>query len=1187
MASQSFDSGQPLRLLMPTVRPPTPHVWILPSPPSPPTRSPRAKPTQGRLMRSRSGSATATTDTTGVGKSMATRRGEERRSMHGERWIGRKCRFEIVVERMELTGYQVYAVEKWIVERTRPVTVLTLMHDSVQITVTALSPMATMTYPEAVAEFKAAIQHLRKQDGARPKEVPQGTLMVTSLAHFRSDYTIVHIPDGDFLAVQERLYSNINLLRMGCSGRSAVTLEDPSEATKDRFKSMYFLSDGPPPTSVLRSKSHPRSHTRGYSHPATTLGISPTLPEDSAISISTSHQQNLMGLHHSNTSQSGTIGTSGTPRHPHFASYVLELVKLLQVALSICGMFPLLPPYAPGPMFDGLLCDVTVDGLRKWVVEIGESLIGFESTERIADPSVVAALLSFVLSTRNKLSALVQAVPKDPFLYPHEFLCTLSSHALTQLAGNSNSTHSTPLLPTLISSQLSAQSGYSSPWYGNSVISPAVSPLSSAPESVMFLYPLVTILNLFFSTPQTQPNPPIANDNSLSVPVTYLTFSLHSALVSAHDTKSRYPDSRRVHRVLLSKLDPTSDEDAMDEERKGLSGRVMGFVGRAHGAGGLGVPTADLGQFVRAVVGGRERGREREKEKNRLNRDGENVQEFGDGVAVDEKERVGGSLKALWGGKVEELARMRERAEARGSAHRSRKREILKERERDREKDKDKDRLTSSDVDETVMKNAGEDELAFGGAWSGRVQKKLEMWAGINRSKKSVDLTPVRSNVRTSSVVIPLSAQSSSSSHVYPTSEPKGREVPAVVVSSDKGEEDELLSSGQVSPISVSRMHNPFILSRSTDVSSANLVGNESEKRLDEFLARRERKQKQTRAHAQGEDPGGERRGIRDGGNYFAIGEEATWRSRVLADEIGELTKSESNSCGLGRRHTFHDLDSVRNISILPVDWMHIDVELCGQILVMRRREAHLDGVAKCLEYLTCTLSRLSDTLRASRDAHGPLITALTSPISSDNPHLGHSETPVLAAVHALPSLPPVAALEYEAAQLRVGEMWGNARAARRKVWELRNAVFGPVGLGSSSGMERGGGRGPRGKRRVPQWTLAGTDRLVDVHGRTESEAEEERLAAAGNSSRSFISDDESDGDVGIADVAGSGVTGLREGEAETEAERQGMMPMWLLRVFTSWGARWGFLRRGDGMGATREPSPSGDASPTGGGVPA
>lgn len=51
--------------------------------------------------------------------------------------------------------------------------------------------------------------------------------MATSLAHFRSDYTIVRIPDGNYLAVREHLYANINLLRMGCSGRSALTLEEP------------------------------------------------------------------------------------------------------------------------------------------------------------------------------------------------------------------------------------------------------------------------------------------------------------------------------------------------------------------------------------------------------------------------------------------------------------------------------------------------------------------------------------------------------------------------------------------------------------------------------------------------------------------------------------------------------------------------------------------------------------------------------------------------------------------------------------------------------------------------------------------------------------------------------------------------------------------------------------------------
>lgn len=218
--------------------------------------------------------------------------------------------------------------------------------------------------------------------------------MVTSLAHFRSDYTIVHIPNGDFLAVQERLYSNINLLRMGCSGRSAVTLEEPrypyvfisvgtfdsflgSDTTKDRFKSTYFLSDGPPPAGAFRSKSHSRTHTRTYSQPATTFSLA--VPETSAVPASSSHPMNAtISLTHPNVSHTGAVATPGPSRHPHFTTYVLELVKLLQAALAICGMFPLPLSYTSTAAFDGLLCDVTIDGLHRWVAEIGEILVGLE-----------------------------------------------------------------------------------------------------------------------------------------------------------------------------------------------------------------------------------------------------------------------------------------------------------------------------------------------------------------------------------------------------------------------------------------------------------------------------------------------------------------------------------------------------------------------------------------------------------------------------------------------------------------------------------------------------------------------------------------------------------------------------------------------------------------------------------------
>lgn len=111
-----------------------------------------------------------------------------------------------------------------------------------KITVTALAPSSSLTHHEAQTEWEKASQFLRR-DGARPKEVhslflsvycfiiilksDRGTLMVTSLANFRSDFTIVQIPDGNYLHAREQLWTNINLLRMGCSGRRALTLQKP------------------------------------------------------------------------------------------------------------------------------------------------------------------------------------------------------------------------------------------------------------------------------------------------------------------------------------------------------------------------------------------------------------------------------------------------------------------------------------------------------------------------------------------------------------------------------------------------------------------------------------------------------------------------------------------------------------------------------------------------------------------------------------------------------------------------------------------------------------------------------------------------------------------------------------------------------------------------------------------------
>lgn len=56
-----------------------------------------------------------------------------------------------------------------------------------------------------------------------------------------------------------------------------------------------------------------------------------------------------------------------------FNATVLELVKMVQTALAIFGIFDLSPEER-----NGLLCDVTNDGIQKWVSEIGEPCMKVE-----------------------------------------------------------------------------------------------------------------------------------------------------------------------------------------------------------------------------------------------------------------------------------------------------------------------------------------------------------------------------------------------------------------------------------------------------------------------------------------------------------------------------------------------------------------------------------------------------------------------------------------------------------------------------------------------------------------------------------------------------------------------------------------------------------------------------------------
>lgn len=85
-----------------------------------------------------------------------------------------------------------------------------------------------------------------QQFHARPKETELGELMVTNLSSFPSALTVISVPNGDIKKHRQAFIVNEDLKRMGCSGRSGMTLTDPTSATQAKFYSLYKIHEKVP-----------------------------------------------------------------------------------------------------------------------------------------------------------------------------------------------------------------------------------------------------------------------------------------------------------------------------------------------------------------------------------------------------------------------------------------------------------------------------------------------------------------------------------------------------------------------------------------------------------------------------------------------------------------------------------------------------------------------------------------------------------------------------------------------------------------------------------------------------------------------------------------------------------------------------------------------------------------------------
>ncbi|SCV73669.1 BQ2448_6099 [Microbotryum intermedium] len=330
----------------------------------------------------------------------------------------------IKVDQAHLQGYQVWAVEQRVTDRTALLPVITVatgidehvvrkliqkargctpLSDrpipSAQITVDRyrLNKALQLT-PEQQRQAWAQTESLLKASNARIASTRLGSVPVTALPSLAAlNLSLVQLPDGsDYASVMEVLYQNINLRRLGMGARSSLGFAPATSPQLLHFRQTFHL---PTPT----PSSHSHSHT----------------------------------------------STSTSPQ-PSTGHIVLDLIKLVQHALSLFNLGPVYTPSPGTPMTDnpertlrnregdGLLCDTTLQGLIKFRDEFAHPFVGLETDlydsngpssmmtregQVVLTSPLLAALLSLVLGTRTRMVLQnAQNVPKDPFERRRKFV---------------------------------------------------------------------------------------------------------------------------------------------------------------------------------------------------------------------------------------------------------------------------------------------------------------------------------------------------------------------------------------------------------------------------------------------------------------------------------------------------------------------------------------------------------------------------------------------------------------------------------------------------------------------------------------------------------------------------------------------------------------------------------------------
>ncbi|KAK8847532.1 hypothetical protein IAR55_005390 [Kwoniella newhampshirensis] len=303
------------------------------------------------------------------------------------KWLSKLGRLKVDRE-VVLSGYALYSLRNWFLSRTHfSHTIVTQTGKPTEhISAYFLVPLPDLSPREAANEIARATQFLASETQSSPRKTEHGTLLVTTPSAFGQD--INPIPGGDFRVAQPYIIVNTGLRRLGCGGRAFLGLESPIPALRRKFHELYRIP--------VPAHAAPLSRTTSpSSSPSNNLSASPL---------------------------AAAQDTHDAINSDPFTYLVIELVKLIQSALALWGMFGL---NREDMEIDGLFCDETKAAIFQWRRVMGmeheESLkLEKETSGGCIDPKTLAALLSSVTSVHYELDVL--DLPKDPFTSIRRFL---------------------------------------------------------------------------------------------------------------------------------------------------------------------------------------------------------------------------------------------------------------------------------------------------------------------------------------------------------------------------------------------------------------------------------------------------------------------------------------------------------------------------------------------------------------------------------------------------------------------------------------------------------------------------------------------------------------------------------------------------------------------------------------------